>query len=183
MKLPAASCGKYDPKKDLRHTNNEVMVICSLKKESTLRYKSFQLLCKYHLRSFSRFTVTKGIAYLLFLISCFLFCIIIFPTFRQRLVSSQFLSQAPRTLTLTGITYSNVINRHGAVYRLPQQGVIVESGGFRTVSDSKGIYTLCFVSKSQDDIPIIAHIGSTQILIRVSFPKTENRLTKNVVIR
>jgi len=109
-----------------------------------------------------------------------MFLIVMVPEFRLRLRDK--LVDLPNTLIMTGTVLEEAQNFKGTIDRKPASGAVIEGGGYRTYSKSDGSYSLQFISKARNDIPVVVHKGRKQIVIRVDFPAHENYLKKDIII-
>ena len=146
-----------------------------------IRYKTFSLWSKYHLRLVIKRSMGL-FPFLLFLLSVVLFAVVLLPNFGQRLRDSSLLSFGALTLQIVGVVSEEVRNASGMVTLRPVSGALIECGGFRATSNLAGLYDLKFRSQRAQDIPIIVRRGSREISDRVSFPPGEYRIQKDFTL-
>lgn len=124
-----------------------------------------------------------AIPIVLFVCSFILLILILLPSLGQRLREAPILNLEPNSLTITGTVVEELKESSGTTTEKPISGVIVESGGFRTVSGSGGGYELEFRSEVKRDVPVILRQGNHEIVVRVDFPDGEDQVRKNLRYR
>src|SRR5262245_44317576 len=95
------------------------------------RWKKFSLSSRYIVRSFFRRMPGSISLIILFTSLVLLIYITVFTLFL-----------GPSDLEIKGLVLEEVFEPNGQVITRPLAGVIVEVGGFRTITDSNGFYSL-----------------------------------------
>ncbi len=111
-----------------------------------MRRKEILVMVRYYLRR----AVKRSIGLLPFLIFAISFLMLVLAallTVDQRLYDIPIIPFGPKTLEVAGTAYGRAGSEGGASDFRPLPGAVVESGGFRTTSDSNGAYQLRFRSQ------------------------------------
>lgn len=118
----------------------------------------------------------------LFGISIVLFLLVLIPSIRTRLRNSAVFASVPANLRITGTAYVLLTGPNQQARKVPVPGVTVESGGFRTTTNTAGKYDLTFPAKEPSDVPLLFSLGGKEFVRRITFPPDEKPVSFDFVV-
>lgn len=127
------------------------------------RMKKQRILLSYQWDKFRR---KLSPAYVLFVISFFLFLLVLIPTFAHRLSLP---GDWPLVLELRGTTVMKANASDPYSSRIPAEFVKIEIGGYSANSAYDGTFDIRFASPNFGDIPVILTWSNGTRIFRVSF--------------
>jgi len=140
----------------------------------SLKLKKWKLLLAYHLKHLPK---KLNFAYILFILSLFLFFAILIPNLAHRLPFPA--ERFPYVFGFQG-TVSFLTNSSDPNSLVAASFAQIEIGGYSTTADIQGKFLLPFVSQIRTEIPVIISWRNVTLIQRISF--NDGQFEKSVLI-
>ena len=147
-----------------------------------LRVKAFWLLCRYY--GHAIVMRSPGLApMLLFSLSLLVLAAILWLNLQRADLNFVSPVWGHRVLQVKGVLSQSRTMPDGSTVQTVVSGGVVESGGFRTVSDACGAYSLTLLSPMRESVPIIFRYEGKEFVERVSFPEDSSKINRDFVFK